>query len=608
MELAASIFPYICPTAPFLEPENYGFWHGEDGSNSTHDLSDTTPKNEVQTGHSTASEILGDQNSGSDRQSCNRRPWITWRIDGCTSKGTQFFAAPILNRPGGGGRILSLKRIDVHIPDQTQHPPVLRSLLRTTYAVYMLGTSAQSLPIAKYIEKVLSNWSAQIDDYEALHLALPFGSKLLIPNLCENPQEAPVRVLPTSDSEDLLIGPDELQTMWPNLQLPPRLHIHRLILDRQLTDTVSLVRISDSQNTSQYIFKSRLQQPEYLYHELKMLLSIESHPHICKKPQYIVVGERCSTGTTGVFGFIIRFYPGGNLGQVIDLRRQAGMLSFRAQLKWAKQLTAALQAIRDSPVRYYSELKPDNIMCDEHGDLVLIDLEQSGNWDTYTAPEIRHVRNASRLSQSKHISGHGRSRFRAMLRPHVLRSSSEGTRYSNPPSGYFDEWNLLRPAQQEAAMVYSLGKALWSIFEGWSHTMNGMDEEYPDGCECGWEFPAFRRSSPAIQRLIQDCTQGCAFWGPLRRCGIARVGPRIYPLVRHTETSCEVHTEATAQETLLFAKDMWSQRVDDMERYLHAKERWQAGQSLAGDQDLLGFELRPTLDYVMTALNAIKTD
>lgn len=472
----------------------------------------------------------------------------------------------------------------------------------------MLGADARYLPIANYIAEVLSNWSARIDDYEALHLALPFGSQLLIQNLCEDPRKTHVRVLPTSEAEDFLVGPDELQAMWPNLQLPTRLHIDRLELIRQLTDTVSLVRISDSQDRSQFILKSRLRQPEYLYHELKMLLSVEPNPHICDKPKHIVIGERHSTGAIKVFGFLTRFYPGGNLGQAIDLRREAGTLSFRVQLDWAKQLTAALQAIRDSPVRYYSELKPDNVVCDERGNLVLIDFEQSGNWDTYTAPEIRHVRNVGRLSLSKLLPEQVRSKLRKMLESHVLRSSSEGTPYSNPQLGYFDEWNVLEPAQQEAAMVYSLGKTLWSIFEGWSHTMNGMDEEYPDGSECGWEFPAFRKSPPAIQRLIQDCTKGCIFWGPLHRSGLARVGPNIYPLIRHTRKSSIIQMEATGQETLLFARDMWTDRQDDMERYLQAKDRWQAGLALRGDDDLLGFGFRPTLDYVMTALSTIPND
>lgn len=79
-------------------------------------------------------------------------------------------------------------------------------------------------------------------------------------------------------------------------------------------------------------------------------------------------------------------------------------------------------------------------------------------------------------------------------------------------------------------------------FEGWSHTVNGMDEEYGEGCDCEWEFPGFRESLHAIQQLIRDCTMGCFWGGYLREKAIARIGTKIFSLRR---MNCIAKVEVT---------------------------------------------------------------
>ena len=47
------------------------------------------------------------------------------------------------------------------------------------------------------------------------------------------------------------------------------------------------------------------------------------------------------------------------------------------------------------------------------------------------------------------------------LTEHVTRDQTSGPIYSNPLAGYHKAWNQLDPSEQEAAMVFSLGKMLW---------------------------------------------------------------------------------------------------------------------------------------------------
>jgi len=68
--------------------------------------------------------------------------------------------------------------------------------------------------------------------------------------------------------------------------------------------------------------------------------------------------------------------------------------------------------VRDGPAAFYSELKPDNILLpDSKNDVLLIDFEQFGNWETFIAPEIYHVHNISNLTKSEELPEALRKRY-----------------------------------------------------------------------------------------------------------------------------------------------------------------------------------------------------
>ncbi len=600
MELSASILPLVCPTVVFM------------------DLKDHLERKKPT---ATSEEQCW---AASALNPCNRLdaddfdvPPVTWRIDGCASMGTQFFAVPLT--PVGPASsslspLLTIRRIDVYIPDQARHPPALRHHLKTVEAAYTHGSAVNQLPIARYLCAVLSRWSRRIPQFDRLYAALPFGSRILVESLAANLDDVKVRFHSLyAAPADHLLSATALQGMWHHLKLPPQLRLGQLEFVRQLHNTVTLVRIHDVDVDREglWVFKSRFTEPRYLYHELKMLLSLGRHANLPAPPEYLVVGEGGDEESPGVLGMVVPFYPLGNLAQMIQRRRREGLLDFGTKLGWAKQLAAVLAWITTSPARYYSELKPDNVICTGPDTIALIDMEQSGNWETFSAPEIYHVENLGRLARSALVPEAEKTRFRAKLDEHIPVSAraDDSPVYSNPETGCFDVWNALPAERQEAAMVYSLGKLLWCIFEGWSHTVNNISEEY--AAECEWEFPEFRESPSEIRDIIVDCTRGAPEWTTASRPSerMVRVGTHLYPKGRAGGRNWqgEGGLAATATETLLFSREMWTRRLEAMDEYLQAKLRWEELCPKDGDDIILGFPLRPTLREVLARLECVES-
>ena len=51
------------------------------------------------------------------------------------------------------------------------------------------------------------------------------------------------------------------------------------------------------------------------------------------------------------------------------------------------QITSTMMFIMKTPTRFYSELKPDNVLLsDPDKDVILIDFEQVGNWTSFSRP------------------------------------------------------------------------------------------------------------------------------------------------------------------------------------------------------------------------------
>lgn len=584
MELSASITPYVWPTVVFLDR------FPELEQETPDDLADKPARAWAVSILNPCNRLDGDIPGGG-----------TWRIDGCAGRGTQFFAVPVdpetrMTPP--------IRRIDVFIPDQARLTPAMRNQLRALEAAYSQGPEVGRLPLARYLTNVLSRWRSSLKNFDQLYHALPFGTRIIIEHLSPNLENAQPQFYLTPSVKDGLLDVSTLQAMWPHLSLPPDIDVYQLSFVSQLHESVTIVRVPHTDVQRLWVFKSRTHHQKYLYHELKMLLSLPHHASVVSRPEYLVTQESDVSPSLQVLGILSPYYPLGTLADMIQRHRAEAALHLPVQVGWARQLCEALMWLTTTTMRYYSELKPNNVVCVTPTRIALIDMEQSGNWQTFTAPEIHHLENLARLAASPLVPREARERFGYRLRQHIptYAGVDDSAPYGNPKWGYFQAWNVLPAARQEAAMVYSLGKTMWCIFEGWNHTINGVEEEYTVSCE--WEFPEFRCSPPGVRDLVATCTKGSPDWTSSSVARLERVGTKAYPGGR---TGRHGEPEATPVETFQFSQHMWQGRLLLMDRYLEAMLRRDSGVCEADDELLLGYPQRPTLGTVVFCLERISS-
>jgi len=531
-----------------------------------------------------------------------------WRIDGVGGQGIEFLAIPIFMQPN-----LVPRRIDIHIPDQTKHPKELRAVLESDMAFCLRDNRVARLGISQLAVRALEIWTTKQEDFPKMFNNLPFGSRIVILNICSNPADMQIRVIPDFSTERQLLSMEFLNSMLelPAEAWPRKLRSQQLQHLAQLHDTVALVRIPEINQHEFFIFKSTIHGIKHLYHELKLLLTMDPHPNIIPRPLYIVADKDRYGGDDKVVGFILRYYSLGTLADALVPRTGAGSLDLRTQIRWSKEITKTLMAINKSPAKFYSELKPDNLLLhtgeDQQEHILFIDFEQMGNWTTFSAPEIHYVEYLIRLTKSDMVPSAERSRFASILEkfvPPVKDDPSDSEIYANPPRGYYKAWYTLSASDKEAAEVYSLGKTLWAIFEGCADTKNSPLKAFKH--DSGQEYPEYRRTPQQIRRLIEECTAGeREYVRNGYETGIIRVGSKIFarPFTGDYEGG-----EKSEYEARKATKLWWQSIVEDMEVYLAAKARWKDGTHTNEDMEKLGFPNRPRLAEVLNRLENLETE
>ena len=320
----------------------------------------------------------------------------------------------------------------------------------------------------------------------------------------------------------------------------------------QLNDAISLVRVREVFGIELFVLKTSISDIKYLYHELKLLLTMPPHLNIIARPLYLVTSSDRHGGDDRVYSFLLEYHSQGNLANELEQRLRQGTLHLKDQLRWARQITSTMMFIMKKPTRFYSELKPDNVLLsgpDE--DAILIDFEQVGNWTSFSAPEIYYIEYLLQLAKSEIIPVSIKQRYEKLLARYVPDDPSPSPIYSDPPNGCYKAWNLLDHSEQEAAMVFSLGKILWCIFEGASCTRNSLLVEPKYGCLL--EFPTFQRTPAKLQQLIRQCTTGSYEWKG-SQIDIVRRGSKFYPRGR---PGVNGEAAANAVEAMDAAKTMW---------------------------------------------------
>ncbi|KAH6659978.1 hypothetical protein BKA67DRAFT_653181 [Truncatella angustata] len=444
-----------------------------------------------------------------------------WRIDGCSSLGMQYYAIPLFLST------LPPMRMDVFIHEN--QPEELRQQLELNIAFHTKdGARLSNLAISKYIIRVLGRWVMtafeDLDAFEKFYRSVPFGTRLVLEKLSTRIQDVVVAVGRTHVLEHRLLSLPKLKEFWgSDFPFPNIIDLYELQVIRVLHDSVCLVRIGEEL----FIFKALMSGTKYLYHELKILCNLGSHPNVIGRPIHLV-RKACNFGAKkAIVGFTTFYHCNGSLRDVLPQLRIHGKLSQAWQLTWAAQLTNALEHLRSTSGTYYPDLRLDNIVLSTSLDIVMVDFEQRGVWCEFAAPEvnaieyIRFIATDERADEQderaderlfprdKQSGDDAHEKYWDMLRRlvpavDVLEKNDD---YVNAPQGYNVPWIALDPTEQEAAEVYMLGRVLWCIFEGVSGPQKAaVWQSYP--WESDLEFPDFRQTPDEMRPLIERCARG----------------------------------------------------------------------------------------------------
>jgi hypothetical protein len=439
----------------------------------------------------------------------------TWRIDGCTRMATQFYTIPTFAQP------LVPIRIDTFIPPLAQWPVEMIEMLASDRAFLYCDARVLNFGIAQHILRTLEHWTSEFPNFQTYYMNLPFGSRIVFENIAKDVQQVRVRIVPMHSLERELLSVTNLRSIWQDIQLPPTLDIAQLELLKQFHDSVSLVRTNGKQDVREnIILKALIISPKYLYHELRILLTMPPHPNIASRPLHLVT-KRCRFGgKTGVIGFTSTLHHQGNLRDILPSRQIDDTLYMADQLKWAQQLTDALIHIQENGSYFHCDLRLDNVLLSDTDDVLLIDFESRGILANSAAPEVSCLEYVDLIANHSSFAGPEKEKydmlFEQYIKPHVPPNHEI---YQGEERGYYSPWLCLSVKEREAAEIYMLGRVLWCIFEGVSAPNTMLGIEYLR--EPNIEFPEFRRTPLGLRTLVLKCTRGWTPWlGGLTRHGL----------------------------------------------------------------------------------------
>jgi len=541
-----------------------------------------------------------------------------WRIDGCTGLGTQYYAVPLFL-----GNTLPPMRFDVFIPEEASNSLLLRRLLDLNAAFHTKdAVRVRRLAITAHILRALQLWttsggSGSPESVSEMYRTLPFGSRIIFENLDLDIRKIKITIAPTYYVEKQLLSLASLPAtlgVSPEV-LPKVVDIFQLRITQQLHDSVCLVHMlpglehQDLPSTqgarTLWILKALTSDTKYLYVELRNLLGLEPHPHVISPPHYLVTKYCRFGGKTGVVGFLIPYHEQGSLRDILPLLHIHGQLTLDVQMKWATQLASALLHVRERGKLFYPDLRLDNVVLSDAGDIVLVDFEQRGVWCEFAAPEVNALEYARLLASDDSLAGDNEPAVPENIRDHHASLLTrllpdwdllqDGEEYSMLPHGYTSynvPWQCLSPVEQEAAEVYMLGRVLWCIFEGQCAPQHAaVWQSYKR--EPDFEFPQFCHTPQELRDLIDRCTRG-------RRDVLSRfVTRRGSKLVLRDSRPGQ---DGDAAEVLRVAREWWTDEVKASEIFLRTRDDMKE----RGEWDGNYFN-RPTLRDVMGALEAYRS-
>ncbi|EGY21727.1 uncharacterized protein VDAG_03167 [Verticillium dahliae VdLs.17] len=537
-----------------------------------------------------------------------------WRIDGCTSWGSQYYATPLFMAS------VPPMRIDVFVPDLSLQTRLVRDVLELDQAFHMKDRVRVSrLAVSMHILRRLQNWTMTIggadqeftnDDgptrrrthserleYAEKYLChLPFGSRIVFDSLSLDIKQIDITVVPTFALEVYHFSVRQFEAAWGHdVTLPPCVHITQVQLVEQIHDSTSIVRI-DGQS---YIFKALTSFPKYLYHELRILLTTEPHPNIMSRPVHLVTKRTRFGGKNAVLGFTLELHRHGTLRDIVPFLSSSNALTIEEQFKWAYQITSAVFHFRETSGTFYPDLRLDNIVLSESRDAIMVDFEQRGVWCEFASPEVNAIEYMRILATAENPPfdvTSAQQPYRDIMERICpeYETLTRNEKYDNYTSSYNVSWESLTPREQEASEVYMLGRVLWCLFEGVS-----APQKATIWVSYRWEshlqFPEYQRTPPRLRQLIDECTKG-------RRetldNQVLRVGNK---LVLRADLEANVDTNPDVLSKV--AREWWEKEVGWAEKYLADRE----AKKQNGTWDDNPYD-RPSIRQVLQSLDSIRAE
>jgi hypothetical protein len=494
-----------------------------------------------------------------------------WRFFGAEIFESRFFIVPefAVGEPP--------LRIDVYLSEDIDLESALCRGLGVDIITATRIASLGSTPLTMHIMHALQWWSLLVPDFEAKYSSMPFGSRILIENLDANVSAMRVHLIPLYEVELQWSSVKRLKDCWnmPDSNLPETIDSEQLQFLGQPHGSISIVTFSERYGSRRFVFKSTVHSIKYLYHELKTLITMDSHRNIIPRPAFLVT-KRCRFGgKRGVCGFLLDYFPLGNLQNL--LRPECPIrvhFDLETRTRWSVQLASALVHIQKSRTGYFSDLKLDNIVLKEEDgryDAVLIDFEQRGAWFSWSPPEVNYIMYLGYLASPRKrldlLEGVS-EKYKRLLSSYLPTRHNEQTpsQYRDNNEGHNCAWVALQAEEREKAMVFMFGKLLWCIFEAQA-TVNSVlffGAEIFRETNPGHRFPDFRRTPKHVQEIIRKCTIGAPEWSGKKQ-RFVKIGNKLFPAGRSGENGEPL---ATSAETQGVAREMWNEQIIEAEHYV----------------------------------------
>ncbi|OTA00521.1 hypothetical protein A9Z42_0006700 [Trichoderma parareesei] len=204
-----------------------------------------------------------------------------------------------------------------------------------------------------------------------------------------------------------------------------------------------------------------------LYHSIKLTSStIPPHPNIQPPPRTLLTTTHHNKVLL-LRGTLYPYMNQGTLDTQITTAQEAHnqpRISLQSKARWCLQMCQALLHTHRTAKTFHMDIKPANFLVNDHGNLVLIDWEQSGApWYTL-APEANGEWDVARVSDDDDDDGNDDDASQ------LVYSRYQGPERVNLPRGrpawnVFPEWSEKWPMAAEAAEVFSLGRTMWMLLQ-----------------------------------------------------------------------------------------------------------------------------------------------